>query len=530
MHHIAKFYIFLIFNITVSYSLIDTDSSFNSQLPNRNSIQNKETNLIMDNNNIVLLDNIVDSSNYIVGPGDVFSVIIWGVVKKQFSISISPEGTIVIPMIGAFHISGMPLFRAKELIMKKIGEIYRTNQFSIYLEQLRSFKTYISGEVNTKGSIIVNGSTRISDVIAAAGGINEKGKRRGIEIFNEISKTTKYADIALAENSTDFSKNPYINEGDRIYVPPSKDVITISGKVIHKGIFDYTSEDKVSDIVSLAGGYSRGADSNTIFVYQYQHRFDTFTVIKINHEMSKNTKLNPNDRIVVSAHDLLIKEQYVEITGEVKNPGVYPIIEGKTLLSEIIESAGGLTPYADVTMSKIIRNNYTFPGEYLSQKFKTIPNQILYPEERNFLLSSSIEKGNALSIDLSKYSANNEYDILLEKNDTIVIPRKALYIKIIGAVNRPGIIPFSEDKDISYYIDKSGGYSKKARRSGTKLIKPDKDAELLAAHEKIEPGDLLWVPEKRYVDRIQQTKDWVLFVSAIATTLLAFFALRDQIN
>jgi len=482
------------------------------------------------NSNSVVLDNPVDSMQYKVGPGDVFSILIWGVEKRQLFLTISPEGIVVIPMVGEIPLSGIALNAAKNILRQKLGEIYKTGQFSISLDQLRRFKVYIGGEVKKKGSVVVTANTRLSDAIEKVGGITENGKQRSIEIHNDLNKTIQYCDIEIAQQSSDFSKNPYLIEGDKIIVPPKKELIFIGGMVCRSGEFDYTIDDNIATIISIAGGFSRGADSNSILYYQYQNRFDTFSLHHVDYETAKITKVFPNDYIVVNALSEYNKEQRVTISGEINNPGEYPIIDNRTRLSDIIEQAGGLAISADMKGIKIIRNQYVFPGKHNVLRLKNVPADMQYPEEKNFSFSLNSDSVSVLYVDINKYVKGGEHDYILDNHDEIIVPVKISTIKVMGAVVRPGIVSFSDGKDVEYYINKSGGYINNSKRHSVKLIKQNNETLFLEPGERIEPGDVVWVPEKRYVNRIQQTKDWVLFISAVATTLLTFFALKDAIN
>ena len=450
--------------------------------------------------------------------------------KRQYTLNVTSEGSIVIPTIGIVYVNDLTLSEAKAKIRKKINEVYTTSQFSITLERLRSFKTYVNGEVKKKGSVVVDGNTRISDIIVVAGGITEQGKKRGIEIYNDVTKTTKIVDLVLAENASDFSKNPYICDGDRVYVPSRKEAVQVNGKVAHSGRYDFIEGDNVATLISLAGGFSRGADTNNILVYQYDSNTDSVICTEISKDAAGSFTLKAGDRIVVLTRKDFQENYQVYLNGQVFSPGEYPIIKGKTRLSEIIESAGGLKPTADLAAARIVRKEHQYPGDFKFKKIKRIPSKVQYPEEQRYFLTKSTENETRVSIDLKKYAKDTEYDVLLENGDEIVIPEKTTLVKIIGAVVRPGLILHAENKEVAYYVEKSGGFIKNAKKGSIRIIKAGTENLLDTENEIVEPGDVIWVPEKQYVDRVQVTKDWVLFISAVATTVLTFFALKDQIN
>ena len=59
-------------------------------------------------------DRDIDPDAYIVGPNDVLQLYIWGEFDKPYSLQVDPEGYVLIPTVGSFHISGLSLTAAKE--------------------------------------------------------------------------------------------------------------------------------------------------------------------------------------------------------------------------------------------------------------------------------------------------------------------------------------------------------------------------------------------------------------------------------
>lgn len=479
-----------------------------------------------------VLDNVIDSTNYIIGPGDVFLISLWGMERKQVVVNVNAEGSILIPMIGVINVQSLTLADAKSLIRDKINLVYKNIQVSIILSHLRKFKTYIYGEVKRKGSYVVNGNTRISDLLTLAGGITDNGKKRGIIIYNEFTKTTKYTDLLLVENGFNFNVNPYILEGDRIFVPPRKEVVHINGNIIYPGTYDYQIGDNVSDIIAIAGGFSRGADTNKILIYKYKNDIDSLRYTTISKSGIDTAKISPDDRIIICALPEYRIRRLVTIQGEVNNPGEYPIMKGRTTLQEVITTAGGLKFSADLKNIKLIRNRYSFPGDKEYTKLKKIPPSLQFPDEKNYFLTKESEEETTVNLSYEgvlKQQTSFD-DVILENGDQIIVPEKTNSVKIIGGVVHPGLVKFEEDRNLRSYISECGGYLPNAKISAIKIIKNHSEKQLSPNHTDIEPGDVIYVPEKRYKNKVEIAKDWILIVGSLATTLLTVFALQDRLQ
>ena len=54
-------------------------------------------------------DRDIDPDTYIVGPNDVLQLYIWGEFDQPYTLQVNPEGNVLIPTVGSFHISGLSL-------------------------------------------------------------------------------------------------------------------------------------------------------------------------------------------------------------------------------------------------------------------------------------------------------------------------------------------------------------------------------------------------------------------------------------
>ena len=116
--------------------------------------------------------------------------------------------------------------------------------------------------------------------------------------------------------------------------------------------------------------------------------------IKLNNKNKDEVKLevNNNDNIAT-------QEMYVDISGEVNNPGVY-IVEPETRLFEVIQKAGGLTDYADT--NQINQADFVEDGEKIiipSSNNTTDSNQSVITESVEIPSNSGIININTASKD-----------------------------------------------------------------------------------------------------------------------------------
>ena len=183
-------------------------------------------------------------------------------------------------------------------------------------------------------------------------------------------------------------------------------------------------------------------------------------------------KINADDRILVCGMPQYRVYNQVYLEGEVKWPGIYPIQKEKTTLHQIIQKAGGFTEDADLHYSKIIRMNNRNTNEKITTWLKSFATTDLFSIERSYLKSQIIEDGGVVSLKLSQVE-DSIAGFILQDGDRIIIARKALVVRVSGAVKFPGNVQYEEGKDYMYYIGKAGGFSSTATRSRVKVLKND---------------------------------------------------------
>ena len=482
---------------------------------------------------VIGFDVCVDESKYILGTGDGLTIYLWGSINDKIQSIIDHEGNFVLSSIGIVNLRNLTLREGKEVIRNKILSSYKEVEMSIVLSKVREFKVYLLGGVTEPGHYFVNGAMRVSDLIIRAGGvINDSTPcMRGIRIENE-SHPIRYADLAIFYHNNSVDKNPYLLEGDRVFVPKRKEILTIFGGVNFPGEYDYMPGDTLITVLNAAGGLTRGADSSKIVLNRFLDNKDSLITYEFSFVDSSvyNFLLERDDRILVCNIPDYRVHRKVFVKGEVTFPGVYPIRDDKTKLVDVIAMAGGLTDKAFLRGSKIIRKQFSRVGNREFERLKKIPLDNLTPMERSYLKTKLTEEDGIVSINFEDLLKNgrNLYNIVLRNNDKITIACQSLSIKVTGAVVSPGLVSFKDRAGYKYYIIQAGGFNSRARKrsvmivkGGTEIwLKPDKV-------QKLEAGDAVWIPEKQYRDKLQVTKDILGTLGSIATIVIMGFTIRE---
>ena len=210
----------------------------------------------------------------------------------------------------------------------------------------------------------------------------------------------------------------------------------------------------------------------------------------------------------------------VSISGEVNNPGIYPVLSGTTL-DDLYRKAGGLKNTASADSVIFLREKLKQQEEKALEIARSslvgsivdtatnaafVNNVNPNIDVLNILNDSySLEPVGRISGDLhpsSEFSKN----LLLENNDEILVPLKPQTLTIFGEVNNQLTTSFEFGKSLRDYISQAGGYKDSADKSKIFVIKSNGTAlEYQSRIFKInelesEPGDTIIVPKD--LDRI----------------------------
>ena len=241
--------------------------------------------------------------------------------------------------------------------------------------------------------------------------------------------------------------------------------------------------------------------------------------IMINSEKIKSITINPEDKVffrTLRDNDVL---KVVKISGFVNNPGTYRFVEGKTL-KDIIETAGGLSPNAD--LRGIVYKRASLRAKQMSLASKNNKNDIRLLKGRlaggykesaadkqvkldmieniEEIGQESLQDYNgqiALSItsnDLDKLS--DEDNLVVQDGDDIHIPRMSTYVSVIGEVYNEQAFVYKKGAKAKYYIKKVGGYTPNANKFRAYKIGVNGKAVKLHTRTAIEAGDTIVVPRK----------------------------------
>ena len=489
----------------------------------------------------------IDPDEYHLGPGDVFECSFWTSGETFYPV-VSSDNMLVLPNLGAFDVRGKTLAQVRQSVLQTAAASFSSRKqdsnrppVTLSLYQPRKIYVKVKGDVATPGDLALTSTTRADVAVDLANKIDpamlpvrdpssakqmeidETSKKRLQSIFGArgVSPASeRYLTVAHEDGTTDRvdlvrynslhdpKASPPLRQGDVIMVP-FRDMLGptlgVYGAVQSSGDFEYVKGDSLCSAIAYAFGPSANADIHHVELIRIGSDGEAgspivFDLASIQNHQSADIALAPNDRIIVGALPEEHRGAVVDVRGEVTQPGIYPITEGRTKLSQVIRESGGISPRAYPAAGVVLRHGHegqltAGTPEEIAQSMRL--EDLGVADTANFQKQASMRFPTVI-VDMNRLLVHNDSsaDITLEDGDEIVIPKRPTTVYVFGFVNNAGYVNYQEGAPLRYYIAQAGGYAAGAVKSETVVIKLHSKAWMDPSDTPIEPGDEIFVPKE----------------------------------
>ncbi len=466
---------------------------------------------------------IVEPDAYIVGPGDVFQITLSGKVSRVDYVTVKPEGSILIPGWPPLSIAGQTLTEARRVVLKRLQRDLRDVNVDFQLSQVRYIRVQLTGDVRSPMPLIVPATSRVSDAVSDNNLLPLASKRR-IEVRRRDG-THAVADLDLFMRTGRAPLNPYLRDGDVLYMPPATEFIEIYGAVAHPAQLELGIQDSLRTLLELAGNILPSARTDRALLVRWRTATDAdslwFRVDSVYAGVT-NPPLMNGDRVYVQYIAAFHRLGQATISGEVLHPGVYPLTAGQTRLSDLVDAAGGFRVDANVTSIRVTRSP-AWPASVddpeIARLLKLSREQMTEMEYAR-LRTELATRRQELRIDGTLLPKHPDLNLILTSGDVIEVEAILSSVRVDGEVVRPGIVDYAPNRTLSEYIRLAGGFSQRAARARVMVMRSVTGQALPARDlKRIDSGDLIWVPDRPDRTLWQNTQTFIAFAASVATII-----------
>jgi polysaccharide export outer membrane protein len=471
----------------------------------------------------------------------------------------------------------------------KVPEIRPTLENSVVL----------AGYVYRPGQFEYRAGLRLSDVLNSFDELRPEADIHYIMIRREVPPEEKIdvisADLTRVLAAPGTAADPELRPRDQIMVfnlsasrtrilepiirdlelqaTPEKpeQVVRIDGRVNVPGRYPLEPAMHVSDLIRAGGSLEDSA-------YRGQAELTRYAVIDGDARQTElipvnlaaikrgdpgaDLQLKPYDTLVIKPIPSWMEPGNIELAGEVRFPGFYPIHQGETLNS-VLQRAGGFTdvafPYGAVFIREELKIREKEQLEVLANRLQTDLAALSLQAVAGSAATSNAAGGVAAAQGLQvgqqllaqlretkpvgrlvisvegvlKGKPGGLNDVLLKNGDKLLVPKKTEEITILGEVQSPTSHVYQPGLTRNDYIAKSGGATQKADQKRIYVVRANGD---VVSGERsgwfrrsksvdMRPGDTIVVPLD--TERIRALPLWQAVTQIMYNLSIAVLAIHS---
>ena len=248
------------------------------------------------------------AGDYQIGPQDVLTIQVFDQADLGGKYTVETDGTFSFPLIGRVKAAGMTL-RAFEVDLKaKLADGYfRNPQVTVGVEQYRSQRVFVMGEVRAPGPMPITGGMTLIEALSRAGSTQPTASgevavvrapqgAKGPVMPDQDSGTEVFRASIRALESGSLSQNIELHDGDTIFVPRAETAY-VFGQVKNPGGYALQKDTTVLQALSLAGGVTENGAMNRV------------RIVRIVAGIKKEVKVNLTDT-VKPGDTIIVPERY----------------------------------------------------------------------------------------------------------------------------------------------------------------------------------------------------------------------------
>lgn len=376
--------------------------------------------------------NLATPQNYVLGPGDVLFIDVYGASQKSEEVTVSPDGYVVIEDFGPIQVSGLTVEQASARVRSQLGARYSSSKIRLSLGQTRTITVNVMGEVKTPGSYTLSAFATVFHALYMAGGPSEIGTLRNIKVYrnNRLVTTVDVYDYIL---NGKLSGNIRLADNDVITVGTYDCLVNITGKVKRPMYYEMKRNESMKTLITYAGDFASDAYRKSVRVVRKEG--SRYSVYNVGEFEQSSFRLTDGDSVSV---DSVLKRysNMVEVKGAVFRPGMYQIGGQINSVKSLLEQTDGVTEDA-------------FTAHAVMHRMR--PDRTL----------------EVIPVDIEGIMNGMVSDIPLQNEDVLFVPtRQDVHeeqtITIHGEVQYPGVYMYAANETLEDFVLQAGGLKETA--------------------------------------------------------------------
>ena len=394
--------------------------------------------------------------DYVIVPGDEFTVRIWGRMESVHALRVDRDGYVFLAKFGGnLPVAGKTFREVKDHIRSKVEAVPQFHA-DISMGQIKGFQVSALGEVEVPGKYRSTSFQTALQLLSQSGGIRDIGSLRRVQIRRGRGLA---AEIDLYDYLLrgDISQDVRLQSGDGVFVPVAGPLVAVAGEVRREAIYELKGEKTLGKVLAMAGGLSPAAWRRRIQVERLETNLARVILeVSLDDGLSEIEGMEVRDGDIVRVLAVVPEEENaVFVEGNVQRPGKYAWKEGMTV--------AGLIPDEKFFLKETFLDYALLIRE-------------VGPERRKVVLPLDLRK--------AVVERTPDSDIPLRPQDTLVIYRETAFRDDLtanarGEVRNPGAYKIYPGTKVSDLVKSAGDLTRFASRGEAELSRLDENRNVM---------------------------------------------------
>jgi protein involved in polysaccharide export with SLBB domain len=175
--------------------------------------------------------------DYVIGAQDVLSIAVFDQVDLGGKYSVELDGSFSFPLVGRVKAGGLTLRDLEIELTRKLADgFFRNPQVTVAVEQYRSQRVFVTGEVRSPGAYPLTGDMTLIEALAKAGSTTQFASDEVVvvrgggdpgqapKLTGSGAKDTIRVNLKNLQSGASSAQNLALRDGDTIYVSHAEEV------------------------------------------------------------------------------------------------------------------------------------------------------------------------------------------------------------------------------------------------------------------------------------------------------------------
>jgi polysaccharide export outer membrane protein len=160
-------------------------------------------------------------TGYLIGAGDVLSVVFWRDKDMSAEVTVRPDGNVSLPLLNDIPAAGVTPEQLRTKIVEAASKYVEEPNATVVVKEVHSRNVFITGNVAKPATYPLLNDMTVLQLIAAAGGLQEYADAKNIVVIRSENGHSQYHKFNYKDvlGQKNVQQNITLKPGDTVVVP-----------------------------------------------------------------------------------------------------------------------------------------------------------------------------------------------------------------------------------------------------------------------------------------------------------------------